>query len=299
MQRRNFLRIAGGGVIASAVASAAGRLHAGQRLPRGGRAGLARRRPRAAGRAALDPELRDPGAAFAQPAVLAGRPEPARRDHALLRPLAPAAADRSVVSPDHDEPRHFPGTARPGGTPQGPARRHRAVPARRVRPRRAGQPAGRAHPARARCPGCGRSSVRAGAGPPHQPRGLRTAAAGRRCLARHRRQHRALALSHRFHRCDPARGAAAPACHRQGSLARRTGHAAHHPGVVPGAARGSARNRAASRRTFDQHANGPGAQRTGPVRPHARRPAPTTQPRPARSAISTRRSTARRPSSGW
>ena len=38
--------------------------------------------------------------------------------------------NRSLVAPDHDEPWHLPGTARPGGAAQGPARRHRAVSAR-------------------------------------------------------------------------------------------------------------------------------------------------------------------------
>ncbi|MCK7493044.1 MAG: hypothetical protein MZW92_17285 [Comamonadaceae bacterium] len=82
---------------------------------------------------ALDPRPRDPGAALAQPAVLAGRPAHARRDRAALRPGPPAARDRPVLAPDHDEPRHLPRAARPGGARARAARRDHALPRRRLR----------------------------------------------------------------------------------------------------------------------------------------------------------------------
>ena len=142
MQRRQFIRVAGGGVIVAATATAAG---CSQR-----HAARSRRRLAGPGRRArpapLDPRLRDPGAALAQPAVLAGGPARAGRDPAALRPAAPAARDRPVLAPDHDEPGHLHRTAGHGRARARPARRDHAVPRGRVRPAAARRAAGGAHP---------------------------------------------------------------------------------------------------------------------------------------------------------
>ena len=72
------------------------------------------------------------------------------RDPAALRSAAPAARDRPVLAPDHDEPRHLPRTARPCGARARPARRHHALSRRRVRPDEDRRAAGGAHSHRRR-----------------------------------------------------------------------------------------------------------------------------------------------------
>ena len=175
MNRRNFIRIAGGGVIAPAAL-----------LPVAG-CSLSSDYPAEAVQAWRDAgrDERDVRRWILSHAILAphshnlqswrvdlGRPDEITLYCDLSRA---AAADGPAVTPDHDEPRDLPGTARSGGTAPRAACRHRAVSARRVRRRRTGHAPYGAHPPDCGCLGPTRSAVRADPAAPHQSRGLRAA----------------------------------------------------------------------------------------------------------------------------
>ena len=219
--------------------------------------------------APLDPGLRHPGAAFAQPAVLAGGPERARPDPAALRPAAPAARDRPVLAPDHDEPRHLHRAAGHRRARARPAHRDHALSRRRLRPG-ASWTRGRwrsirlvADAACAQGP-----AVRADPEAPHQPQRLRPGAAGAgRRLAGDGRGGEAAPAALRLRRPRPARIAGAAARRGCRGLAHRDGDAAHDHGVVQGAARRRRRGGAPPRRPDAARPDGGVDGAPGPVRP--------------------------------
>ena len=125
MERRNFIRIAGGGAIFAATGESGRmcRCHATRgdgRLEWPGRAENGDVRRWMLAHAILAPHSHNLQSWLVDLSV---------PDEILLalRPRTPAARDRSVLAPDHDEPRHLPGTAGPGGPRARPARRHHAL----------------------------------------------------------------------------------------------------------------------------------------------------------------------------
>jgi hypothetical protein len=244
-----------------------------------------------------------PGAAFAQPAVLAGGPAHAGRDPAALRPrraCCPRPTPSRQIMMSHGT---FIELLDLAARERGQRAEITLFPEGEFGPEAHRRPAGGAHPAAVvrserGSEGPALRADPAAATPTATPTTPRASGAGRCRLAGDGRA--AAATSRPAASGTPPRPMrSCPATARSPpGLAHRDGHAARHAGVVQGAARGRRRDRPPPGRLVADRPPGGGDDAAGPVRPQPGAGARLDGHAPADRRVSPRRSHRRPPSCG-